>query len=93
MRRTPDQQLKPSPANKEPDMLLTKHCILTPFNMASTSTPTVSLSQYVKDKGGEVGAEDMKRITHDLRTALSFMRTVATSELSLTKDRIAVQLV
>ena len=95
-RRIPEHQLRSSPGfgrTQERDLLLTKHCILTPFNMASTTTPIITMSQFIKDKGGVISDEDMKRITHDLRSALTFLGPAATSDVSLTKDRIAVQLV
>ena len=75
------------------DKLLTSHHILTPFNTHSTTANIVPLANYLKDKGGKVSEEEMKSIEHDIRDALSYLRSKADSEWSVTKDKIAVQVV
>lgn len=74
------------------DKELSSQCLLTPYSALSLTLPVVPLAKYVQDRGEPPSIVDTSLITHDVRKAVSFLRSKSLTGVLVTEDRIAVQL-
>ena len=85
--------LKPVAFDEGTDKILASHNIITPIQVTSAISPIIPLSKYIQDRGGVVPDTELDHFVEDLRKAQRFLRENAVPGVSVTEDRIAVQLV